>query len=490
MEQNHLATAARSLPWRHLWLALVLLGLGFLALPTPGAGDVADNGGAYVLDIKGAIGPATRDYVIRGIEQAEQAGAQIVILRMDTPGGLDASMRDMISKILNADVTVATWVGPPGARAASAGTYILYASHIAAMAPSTNLGAATPVQIGGSGEDERPERARTPAERARDTLNDKGDEQQADEDSGEPAPAGTATERKVVEDAVAYIRGLAERHDRNADWAERAVREAVSLTSTDALELNVIDLRVESISELLDAVDGREIQLATRAVTLDTAHIQIKTLEPDWRSQLLAVITNPSLAYILMMIGIYGLILEGYNPGALVPGVVGGICLLLALYAFQVLPVNFAGLALMVLGFALIAAELFVPSFGILGIGGVLAVTFGSIILMDSDVPGFAINTGLIAAMGLASALVFFAIVYLAAKSHRKTQVSGVEVLIGQNAESISDFVDGQGRVHVAGEIWGAKSEEPVARGGLVEILAVDGLTLHVRPLANKGEHS
>lgn len=480
-------------------LLLLLLGAVLLALPQPRAADRT----VVVLDIYGPIGPAIKDYMVRGIERAEDEGAAMVVLRMDTPGGLDASMRDMISKILNSRVPVATWVGPPGARAASAGTYILYASHVAAMAPSTNLGAATPVQVGGGGggEEQSPQRPRTPIERARDALTSEREQADADSDESgtdeaaetaaeeaaeaepEPAPRpGTATERKVIEDAVAYIRGLAERHGRNADWAERAVREAVSLTATDALEKNVIDLVAETIEELLARSHGREVKIGDQLVILDVEGARIEVIEQDWRSRFLGVITNPTLAFMLLMVGIYGLILEGSNPGALVPGVIGGISLLLALYAFQILPINFAGLALMILGFLLIAVELFVPSFGILGIGGVAAVVFGSIMLFDNDVPGFMINTGLIAAMGLFSALIFAAVIYLVTRSHRNPRVSGNEALVGREAESISNFSAGRGRVHIEGEDWSARGDDSIRAGDRVIIEGADGLILAVRP--------
>ena len=482
--------------------ALILIGAALLLATPLYSEDPVGAGSAYVLTVDGALGPASRDYIVRGIEQAERDRAELVVLRLNTPGGLDASTRDIVEKLLNAKVPVATWVAPAGARAASAGTYMLFASHIAAMAPATNLGAATPVQIGGGGG--APSQPTTPIERVREaaeeivegTPENPGEAQNAPTaeaaeqppaTQAEPAMPTDAASRKAINDAVAYIKGLAERHGRNAEWAERAVREAVSLTAAEALEQNVIDVIASNLPELLAAIDGREVRMENGMLTLATGQLAIVEIETDWRTDLLAIITNPTMAYILLMIGIYGLILEGYNPGTFVPGVIGGICLLLALYAFQILPVNYAGLALMLLGFALIAVELFVPSFGVLGIGGVIAVVFGSVILMDSDIPGFGIPIGMIAGMAIVSALLFFIIIYLAARAVRRPQVAGREALVGHEAEAIRDFSEGRGRVHLQGEDWSARATVPIGKGQKVRVTALqsEGLVLDVEPIAH-----
>lgn len=429
----------------------------------------ASNGNVprgIIVDIAGPIGPAISDHVVRTIHRAESEGAALLVLRMDTPGGLDSAMRDIIRAILNADVPVASYVAPSGARAASAGTYILYASHIAAMAPATNLGAATPIPVG------------TPSPPSLPSPGDDG----ADKTDSPRDPA----QRKMVNDAVAYIHSLAERRERNADWAEKAVRSGVSLTAEKALENKVIDIVAADMQSLLTQIDGRSVELATGTVTLSTANMSLDLVSPDWRTELLAIITNPSVAYILMMIGIYGLLLEGYNPGAIVPGVTGAICLLLALFAFQILPVNFAGLALIALGIALILAEAFVPSFGVLGLGGLAAFVFGSIMLMDTGVPGYQVPVAMIAATATAGALAIGATVYLLMRARQRSVVTGSEALIGAHAEAVEDFVAGDGefsgRVWLAGEQWHAISDRALTKGQHLQVTDREGLTVTVTP--------
>jgi membrane-bound serine protease (ClpP class) len=413
-----------------------------------------------ILPVAGPIGPATSDFFVRKLREANERGAELVVVTIDTPGGLDTAMRDMVQAILASDVPVVTYVAPSGARAASAGTFLVYASHVAAMAPATNLGAATPVQIGGPSQDKP------------------GDKEAAD---GKPEPPATATERKAMNDSIAYIRGLAELRGRNVEWATSAVRDAESLPADEALAAGVVDLKAADLPELLRALDGRKVKLKTREVELSTAGLVLRQVEPDWRTNLLSLLTNPNVAYLLMLIGIYGLLLEGYNPGAVLPGVVGAICLLLALFAFQVLSVNYAGLALIALGVVLIVAESFVPSFGALGLGGIIAFVIGSVMLLDNEVPGFSIAWQLIGAMGLAGALVLLAIVSFAVRARRRPVVSGAEGLGREIAEAVEDF-DRQGLVRVHGELWTAVSTEPVRAGQRLKVRKVDGLVIQVEP--------
>ncbi|MCK5336568.1 MAG: nodulation protein NfeD, partial [Gammaproteobacteria bacterium] len=362
----------------------------------------------YQLTIDGIIGPATDDYIERALETATLQQAELVVILMDTPGGLDSAMRGIIKNITNSSVPVATYVAPTGARAASAGTYILYASHIAAMSPGTNLGAATPVQIGGI----------SPSDfKKKDKDSDKDQDK---EEQSAPDDNKTTMERKVINDAVAYIRGLAQLHGRNQEWAEKAVREAASLPASDALKQNVIDIVATDMADLLKQIDGREVLVQGQKQKLKTAGLTLKEINPDWRSRFLSVITNPNIAYILMLVGIYGLIFEFSNPGAIVPGTIGAICLLLALYSFQLLPINYAGMALILLGVALMVGEAFEPSFGILGIGGVIAFVFGSIILMDTEAPGFGIDISVIATFAITSVMMFVFVIGMAIKARRR----------------------------------------------------------------------
>ncbi len=451
-------------------MARVRPGLAACLLALAGLAPAAASAQVIELRIEGPIGPATSNYVSSGLDQAAAENATLVLLTIDTPGGLDTAMREIVQAVLASPVPVAGYVTPGGARAASAGTYILYASHIAAMAPATNLGAATPVQMGGGG----PLPGGEPAPES-------SEDDESAENEATAADSDTAKRRKVVNDAVAYIRGLAEQRGRNADWAEQAVREGVSLTASAALEQNVIDLVADSRQALLADIDGREVTTRAGTVTLATADAAIDQREPDWRDRLLAIITNPTVAYILMMIGIYGLILEGYNPGALVPGTVGAICLLVALFAFQILPVNFAGLALLALGIALMVAEAFAPSFGILGLGGVVGFVVGSIMLMDTGVPGYEIPLAIIGATATAAALLMFLIVYLFARSRRERVVTGREGLIGATAEASEDF-DQRGWVLLHGESWQATTSSPVRSGQSLRVTGVEGLTVTVVP--------
>lgn len=419
--------------------------------------DAPPAGAIWLLQIDDAIGPAISDYIVRGLQRAQMQQAELVVIEMDTPGGLDTSMREIIQAIIASKVPVVTYVHPGGARAASAGTYILYASHIAAMTPATNLGAATPVQIGvpsipiGNPEDE--------------------------EDNQGPTP--TTMDMKMVNDAIAFIRGLAELRGRNADWAESAVREAASLSAQQALQENVIDVIAADVDELLLELDGYVLVIESEEYVLNTQGRYIHAEDQDWRTEFLKVITNPNLVLILGMIGFYGIILEFYNPGVGVPGVVGVICLLLAGYGLQMLPVNYAGLALIILGIALMVAEAMAPSFGIFGFGGIVSFLIGSIILIDTDFGAFQIGLPVIAATGLISLGFIFITISLAMKIRKKDIVTGIQTMIGMVGVAMDEF-EVEGMVKIRGELWNATSESPLSKGDQVKVVDVSGLRLKV----------
>ena len=450
--------------------------LGILALVLIGAAVASaqsERGNAVVLDIDGPIGPATSDFVVRGLARAATNGAVVVVLRLDTPGGLDTSMREIIRAILASPVPVAAFVGPSGARAASAGTYISYASHVAAMAPGTNLGAATPVQIGGTdfpggGHREEPGK-----------LGDKAGDKEGSGDK--PGAHRPGLDEKAVNDAVAYIRSLAQMRGRNVEWAEKAVREAASLPAEEALQQHVIDLIAPDVPALVAKIDGRTVRLADREVTLATGQASIVAIAADWRTRLLAVITNPNVASLLMLIGVYGLILEFYSPGMVGPGVAGGICILLALYAFHVLPIDYTGLALMVLGIGLMVAEAFIGAFGVIGVGGIAAFVIGTVMLMRDDVPGFTVAWQVIGPVALVLGAAFMALAAFALRARRRPVVSGAEQMVGSVGPVLA-WQDSDGQVRMHGEVWQARATTPLRTGQQVRVKGIEGLTLDVEP--------
>ncbi len=428
----------------------------------------------FVVPLTGAIGPATADFVGRALARAQKEEAQLVILRIDTPGGLDLSMRQIIKDVLASPVPVAAFVAPSGARAASAGTYILYASHIAAMAPGTNLGAATPVNL------TTPSPLAPPAkpDAVRDNKGGKG----TDDASGAGDHEGDTMTRKQVSDAAAYIRAFAQMRGRNAEWAERAVRDGASLSAEEALAQNVVDLTARDVPELLVKLDGRKVATAGGERTLATAGASLTTEEIDWRTRFLAVITDPSVALILLMIGVYGLFFEFWSPGLALPGVIGAVCLLIGLFALQMLPVNYAGLALILLGLTFMVAEVFLPAFGSLGAGGIVAFVIGAVMLIDTDVQGFGIPRTLIAVVAAVGGSFVFFVAALAVRARRRPVVTGQEALIGSIGVALDD-IEGEGWARINGEQWRVRTRVAVKRGQSVRVASQGNLLLTVIPV-------
>jgi len=425
----------------------------------------------YLAHLDGPLGPARADLLIRALDDAEAAQAAVFVIRLDTPGGLDKSMRDLVKRMLAARIPVVAWVGPDGARAASAGTYVVYASHVAAMAPATNIGSSTPVSIAPV--------PRAPGPQA-------PGQAPAGEQDGAPAP-DDAMSRKVVNDAAAWLQSLAELRGRNVEWAEATVRTGANLRATEALELGVVELLAKDLPDLLRQLEGREIDVQGQQVSLSLVGARTIEVESDWLHDLLEIVSDPSIAYGLLIFGIYGLILEFYNPGLVFPSVIGIVCLLLGAYGLQMLPINYAGLALIVVGIAMMIMEVFTPTFGALGVAGLVAFVFGSMILFDADSPEYRIPLSVVAGFGAATGALCLFAVGAAVRARRQRVVTGVEGMIGSRGEVMEPFaVDAtgaaRGRVFVHGEIWNAQCSSALMAGQPVQVTGIEGLVLTVTP--------
>jgi membrane-bound serine protease (ClpP class) len=421
---------------------LPLLILSF-TLVTPAGWASPDE--VYVARVEGIIAPSLAEFFVSAIRKAEDGGAHAIIFELDTPGGLDTSMRIIIKEILRSPAPVIIYVSPSGARAASAGAFITIAAHVAAMAPGTNIGAAHPVQMGGG---------------------------EADEEMT----------RKIENDAAAYIRGLAERRGRNATWAEDAVRKSVSATATEALRLKIIDVVAENRADLLAKIDGRTVETGAGKITLKTKTAKIVEVEMGLRDKVLSVISNPTIAYILLILGMAGMYFELSTPGAILPGVLGGICLILAFYAFQTLPINYAGLLLIILGVILFIAEVTVVSHGILTIGGMTAMILGSLMLIDSPAPFLQISLSAILGVTAATTAFFVFAIGAVFRAHRRQPATGREGLVGQ-AGVARTRLNPDGLIFIRGEIWNATCVEGAEPGEQVQVTSVAGLKLKVKKL-------
>ena len=453
------------------WVVALIVALiavfGVSSLASRASAETAASGFVALIDLTQAIGPAAAEYYDDASKRAIADGAVAIVLQMDTPGGLSDSMRQIISNMLSSEIPVLGYVAPSGSRAASAGTYILYASHVAAMAPATHLGAATPVSIS-----------------AMSRLSPPPAEEKPEGAAPASAPSADAMTEKVLNDAVAYIRSLAQLRGRNAAWAEQAVRAGGTLTADEALQQHVIDIIAIDVNDLLAQADGREVRIGAATQKLALRGLGVRAYGADWRSSFLGVITNPTFAYLLLLAGIFGLVLEGFHPGALLPGIVGGICLLVGLYALQLLPVNYVGLALMALGVGLLIAEVFTPAYGSLGVGGIIAFVIGSIMLFNTDVPGYAVNIGVIAGLAFSAMLLLAGLLWLVMRTRHTVSVTGDQQMLDAHGELLHALdANGDGWALIQGEQWRVHGDAALAAGTRVRVIHRDGLLLQVRPI-------